>query len=304
MTATTDHAPTITICIPTFRRPQLLADLLRRLAGQELPSEACLELLVVDNDAARSAEPVVTGFGRDTPYVVRYVCEPVRGYARVRNRLIDEASGRWLACIDDDEWPEPGWLQALLRAWTEHRPDVVFGTVLDRYDSPPPAWLRELDAVRRAPMSGTMTAAQVMSGNYFCEKALFSRFNVRYSEAFNGGGEDSDLFLRLESLGARFIGCPDAIVWHRLPPARVTLRALMARAYRNGRINARTRGGQEARVRLRFFVQATLKALLLMGLIPVALVAGRSRGALFALRWTATLGMASGALETLRRTKH
>ena len=49
---------------------------------------------------------------------VRFVHEPEPGIAAARNRALDESAGAdLLVFIDDDERPEPGWLESLVATW-------------------------------------------------------------------------------------------------------------------------------------------------------------------------------------------
>ena len=72
-------------------------------------------MIVVDNDGSdpRVAATIAAAEGLD----LRLLVEPVPGISAARNRAFaaSEAAGiTLLALIDDDEWPEPGWLAALL----------------------------------------------------------------------------------------------------------------------------------------------------------------------------------------------
>lgn len=54
--------PEINVCICSYKRPQLLQRLLTSLAVQETAGEFTFTIYVADNDAHRSAEPVVREF--------------------------------------------------------------------------------------------------------------------------------------------------------------------------------------------------------------------------------------------------
>ncbi len=78
-----------------------------------------IRVLVIDNDPAGSGEAVVSALDSDA---VRYVHEPRPGIAAARNRALDEAASYdLLIFIDDDEWPNPTWLQSLLEVMTGRR---------------------------------------------------------------------------------------------------------------------------------------------------------------------------------------
>src|SRR5665213_1864831 len=124
--------PDIVICIPTFRRPQSLERLLRAIAA--LKTDAGVAVLVADNDAEGHAgfdlaAVMAPGFR----FPLRAVIAPQRGIAHVRNTLIEEAlkeKPRFIAMIDDDEWPDAHWLEAFLRAADETGAGVLQGSIL------------------------------------------------------------------------------------------------------------------------------------------------------------------------------
>src|SRR5262245_21933642 len=92
--------PEVSVCIATTR-PTGLARLLESLARQKLPEAATLEVVVVDN-APSDASHAAAGAWRG-PGALRRLEEPVRNIALARHRAIDQACGRWLPFIDDDE---------------------------------------------------------------------------------------------------------------------------------------------------------------------------------------------------------
>jgi len=107
MTARDAMNSALTAVICTRDRPELLARALRSLLAQRHPP---LEILVVDN--APSNELTRELLEREFP-MVRYVREPVPGLDFARNRAIREATGRYLAFLDDDAVAGPDWAAAI-----------------------------------------------------------------------------------------------------------------------------------------------------------------------------------------------
>ena len=69
-------------------------------------------LIVFDNDACRSPEPVVKEFLGMGPELV-YEVEPVQNLSLARNRCLTHATGDYVAIIDDDEYADSRWLLSL-----------------------------------------------------------------------------------------------------------------------------------------------------------------------------------------------
>ena len=103
----------ISVCVCTYRRPQLLRSLLDALAAQETGGGFDVDVVVVDNDPEASAAPVVEDVAARASLPIRYHHEPVRNISLTRNRAVEFASGNLIAFIDDDECPAPDWLHCL-----------------------------------------------------------------------------------------------------------------------------------------------------------------------------------------------
>src|SRR5262245_45733748 len=115
--------PRITVCICTFKRPAMLDHLLRTLETQR--TDGLFDFDVADNDAARSAEPVVGSFAAASSLTVTYAAEPIANIALARNTAVAHAQGDFIAFIDDDEFPSAGWLLSLFRTREARSADGV-----------------------------------------------------------------------------------------------------------------------------------------------------------------------------------
>jgi GT2 family glycosyltransferase len=124
----------ISVVIPTFQRPRLLAEALESVLSQ---GGATIDVLVVDDGPGREGEPVVSGL-RDPR--VRYVPmdTPTGGNpSRVRNAGWRLTEGRLLHFLDDDDRVEPDAYREVLAAF-EAAPTrgVVIGRVRPFGDDP------------------------------------------------------------------------------------------------------------------------------------------------------------------------
>jgi len=225
----------VSICICTFRRPDGLLRLLRAIQRLSTASPRH-EIIVVDNDAARSAEPSVRQAAAEG-VAVHYAVEPARGIARARNRSVAPARGTFVAFIDDDEEPDPDWLAHLYDAVTECGADAGIGPVVPRFNAHTPAWLISGGFFDRPrPPSGTLLAAhEARTGNALIRRAALQTLPGPFDEQYAlSGGEDTDLFAQLLKAGRRIIAVDAAVVFEHLPPHRTTLRWLLRRRFLNG----------------------------------------------------------------------
>lgn len=228
---------TISIVIPTQRRPAGLALAMRSALAQSGVDPATLELIVADNDQQPSARLAVESAAKTAPFPVRYVHVPEAGVANVRNGALKVASGDLIAFLDDDEEAPAGWLAALLGAMTRYEADVVFGPVQAR--APDSVTLHRAYLERFFSREGPAMAGP-MPGYFGCGNSLLRRASLPnpdqpFSTLRNQiGGEDDMLFGHMQAAGARFVWAPDAVVWEDPVPDRLTLRYTLARAFAYG----------------------------------------------------------------------
>src|ERR1041385_6403593 len=102
--------PHITVCIYTFKRPELLRQILEDISVQETQNRFSFSIVVTDNDRSESARAVVEAFRKRANIEVLYAVEPEQNIALARNRALANARGQFVALIDDDEFPVKEWL--------------------------------------------------------------------------------------------------------------------------------------------------------------------------------------------------
>jgi succinoglycan biosynthesis protein ExoM len=227
----------VTVMIPTQRRPGGLAVAARSVFAQVGVDFAALELVVVDNDQAPSAQTAVEDLAAQAPFPVHYVHEPRPGVAHARNAGMAKASGELIAFLDDDEEAPAGWLAALLAAQARYAADVVFGPVRARA---PAGVTRHRDYLERFFSREGPAQAGVIYHYYGCGDSLLRRaalpdpvapFAVERNHI---GGEDDMLFGHMQAGGARFAWEPAAWVWEDPVPDRLSLDYTIRRAFAYG----------------------------------------------------------------------
>ena len=73
--------PQVSVVIPTRGRPASLVRAMRSVFAQTGVGLDAIELVIVDNDAGRGAEPTVEQLKSEAPFEVVYACEPSPGEA-------------------------------------------------------------------------------------------------------------------------------------------------------------------------------------------------------------------------------
>ena len=231
------RVPAISVVIPTRGRPAALARAVRSLFRQDGVDTSRLELVIVDNDVARSAEPAAADLAAEAPFPLQYLCEPTAGVASARNAGVMASRAPLIAFLDDDEEASPGWLAALAAVREQFDADVVFGPV--RGCAPDEVRKHRAYLERFFSRAGP-DRAQLLDGHFGCGSSLIRKSALPdaaapFALAQNHiGGEDDVLFLQMRARGARFAWAPEAWVLEHPEPSRLNLGYALRRAFAYG----------------------------------------------------------------------
>lgn len=252
------------IAVLTYRRPEDLALALPRLgvqaldASSQLPDGKPATVLVVDNDPAASAGPVVHQFaGTLPPGLIRYVHEPKPGIAAARNRALAEAGASdLLVFIDDDEVPCGRWLAQLLSLQRSTGAAAVVGPVVSEYEHEPEPWIEAGGFFRRRRLATGSRLDVAATNNLLLDLRQIRTLQLRFDERFGLSGGSDTLFTRqLVQRGGTMLWCDEAAVIDRVPAARLTRDWVLRRALRSGnsaaRVSLEMAGSPAARLRAR-----------------------------------------------------
>ncbi|MCO7348848.1 glycosyltransferase [Burkholderia multivorans] len=210
----TQLPPVVSVVVPTYRRPDLLERCLDALCVQVF-DPTTYEIIVVDDDPAGSARPVVDACRArmtDVP-AIRYLSAPdTQGPAGARNVGWRSARGALIAFTDDDTIPDPTWLRhgaaALL---AEPSAAAAAGRIAG------PLRPRPTDYERDA---AGLAHAEFATANCFVRRAALERvggFDERFTRAWR---EDADLMFALREHAGPIVEVEDARIVHPVRPAR------------------------------------------------------------------------------------
>jgi glycosyltransferase involved in cell wall biosynthesis len=230
-TEVTGAAPLASVIVCTRDRATRLESCLTAVAALDYPA---FEVIVVDN-APATDEVADLVHDRPWPVPVRRVVEPRPGLAWARNTGLRAATGRVVAYLDDDEWPDRHWLAELARGFTL-APGVagVSGIVLPAaLDTPAQCLFERFGGHSKG---RGFTAEIFDAASHARQHPLYPLppFGVGASMAFDreillrsGGfdvalgagtpanaGEDTAAISDLMLAGATFVYWPGAIMWH------------------------------------------------------------------------------------------
>ncbi|WP_419899869.1 glycosyltransferase family 2 protein [Roseomonas sp. USHLN139] len=305
-------APAVSVVICTFNRLTLLKAAVESCLRDGTRRGTPFEIVIADNSPSGHAADYAAGLVAEG-HPVRWVPASPPNISRARNAGLKAAAAPLVAFLDDDLEVEPGWLDHLVETLEKTGADVAISPVRPRFASgQAPDWDPEGAAFTRVlPFpSGTPVPASgpgrhkgfaVSTASSLWRRETCFTEAEPFDPAFGAsGGEDLDLFLRLERRGCRFVWCAEAGVWEAIPASRMAVSYQIMRAYSGGQVfvatslhNGDGRVGAAASMMSKGAAQLVFgaAAVLLAGAAaPLTGVAGRRRLVRHLLRAAAAAG--------------
>ena len=226
----------LSLVIATYNRAASLLDTLKSVVRQSAPVEQW-ECVVVNNNSSDNTEECFAEFVREYPdYNIRMVNEPSQGLSYARNRGIREGVGEYIAIIDDDEHIAEDFIASYIELF-DSVPDAVAagGPIVAEYPAGRPRWM---SCYTERPIANTMYFGEQVcefpkgripgGGNMALRRSAIRRYGVfdtSLGRVGNSlvGGEESDLFERLQIAQAKYYYTPDAVMYHIIPPEKLTV---------------------------------------------------------------------------------
>lgn len=225
----------LSLIIATYNRSASLLVALESVVRQDAPA-GTWECVVVNNNSKDDTSERFAEFAARHPQVpLRMVCETRQGLSHARNRGIAETVGEYVAIIDDDERINPGFVSAYIRFFEGH-PGVAAagGRIIPEYPSGRPVWMSHYveqpiaNPIDLGPNERPFPSGRIPGGgNMALRRTAFERYGV-FDPTLGRvggrliGGEENDLFERLFRGGECVWYVPEAVMWHIIPPSKLT----------------------------------------------------------------------------------
>jgi mycofactocin glycosyltransferase len=205
--------PTLSIVIPTYRRPYGLARLLQSLAPQ-MKEQVGREVIVVNDGTDDATYDAIIAPHRGW---VNYIAAAEnRGPAAARNKGVRAATGNFLVFIDDDCAAPFGWLDQLARLLAaDPQLDAVGGTTRP-LASQHPTWFERLlteSGCHPNPVFYRDQLIVMVSACLAVRKIAFDALGG-FVERIIPLAEDRNLTTRLRLAGAKCAIKPEWFVYH------------------------------------------------------------------------------------------
>lgn len=205
--------PTFSIVIPTHARPRSLAAALKGIVNLDWPADDC-EVIVIDDGSPEGNEVVVQRFA--SRLRLRLIRQVRQGPAGARNTGAEHAQGKFLAFLDDDCVPDPGWLQALCHAFANDPQALLGGNTRNALaDNSFSEASHQITVFLYRYQSEIAAAPKFFTSNNLALSAsVFDRVGGFNREFNRPAGEDREFCRSLSESGYRLRFVPEAVVSH------------------------------------------------------------------------------------------
>ena len=225
----------LSIIVCTYNRDKYLYGALQCIAENGFPSDS-YEIILVNNMSTDNTGAECQRFRLDYPNVnFHYFVEASQGLSYARNRGIKESRGETLLFLDDDSYIQKDYLKNLQRQLNDHPEADAFGGKIDPVfeSSETPKWLSKWNYSWVSAIDLGEKVCQFkgkafpIGANMGIRKAMLDKtgaFNTQLGRSKKNlmGGEEKDLFERIQQQGGLIYYFPDVVVNHVIPPTRTT----------------------------------------------------------------------------------
>lgn len=242
---------TISVIIPTYKRPKQLLRTLNSLQNQMVTN---FEILVVDNNNDAKIVSLINKFNKLSRIPARYVSEPELGLHNARHSGAKVARGNLLIYGEDEITYSSSCIQAYLRAFLKHPKMIAAGgPLLPKWSEKPPDWLVKF--VNSSKVFPPLSLMEPYQSFHLNKKGFFFGGNMAIlkKDLFRLGGFNPEIFGKIwlgdgetglnrkmwkQNLLIGYI--PQALVYHHIRKRRMNIKYLDLRMSNEGRCDIYT----------------------------------------------------------------
>lgn len=228
----------VLFCICTYNRNKDLDNLIKSIDRLDNKYDLSIKIAIVDNSPNKLAYSLINELNKERKkYIIYRHCEE-KGISNARNTCLDivrEEECDFVGMFDDDEKVDKKWLDSMYELYRDTRVPIIMGPCITEYTKETPQIIIKSKVYERQRMETGTILKDGRAGNVFLSSKIIKDNNINFDMSFNfTGGEDTDFFIRLNSIGYEIIWCNEACIYEVLPKSRANLKYIMQRAYSNG----------------------------------------------------------------------
>lgn len=231
----------ISVVVSTFSRERAdcLVSCFESLRRQTMPPREVL--LVLDND-----EKLVSFYKELLHENVKIVVSEGFGLSAARNMGVKNSRSEFVAFIDDDAVADKDWLETMIKNYDDLDVVGVGGIIKPLWEGTRPFWFpEELDWIVGCSYKGLpehrSTVRNPIGCNMSFRRTVFEKVGYFATRVGRTGrrltaGEEAELSMRIRDRVpySKMIYDPQAIVYHRVPRNRTTLKYVIKRSFYEG----------------------------------------------------------------------
>jgi glycosyltransferase involved in cell wall biosynthesis len=228
----------LSLIIPTYNRPDLLAVALDHIAKARVPDDMDLTVIISDNNStARNQEANKAALLSYPALKSKYLLATQQGRSAALNFALGHTDDDYLGFIDDDEKIDPAWFEVAAGYIREGGVDFLGGPYKPDWESSPPDWLPVQTGAYRAVLGWIEQSdraqpfkdfgGSICGGNCIVKRSALLEVggfatHIGRSKGNLMGGEDDELHRNLMLRGFHGMYDPALIIYHFIPNARMT----------------------------------------------------------------------------------
>ena len=254
------------VIICTYNRELYLKESLNCIALQNLDKKL-FELIVINNNSTDKTDSICKVFETENPTLnFKYFIEKKAGLSFARNRAIKESNGEILIFLDDDAMATETYLSEIHAYFKKHQSTVAGGgKIIPEYENRSPDWMSSYllplvsainlgDTERDFPKQKYPIGANMFFRKRFFEEHGDFKTDLGRKGTLLLGGEEKDIFQRINLKKDSIVYLPGALVRHIVPEERLKLSYIINLAKGVGiseRIRVVSKGGSIAAMYLK-----------------------------------------------------
>ncbi|HTQ74993.1 MAG TPA: glycosyltransferase [Burkholderiales bacterium] len=209
--------PLLSVVIPVFNGTEYLPQLIETLMKQRRVPD---EVIIVDDGSTDGSSEMIARLGTALAGL-RVVRQENQGQAVARNVGMRNATGRYLAFLDVDDWLDPAMYSTLVGLAEDEQLDIAMGNAWNFYEGRKPDKLVYIDVADTGVISGEAWFQQRWLARYlphYCWMHVYRRsFIDRHGFTFPRADPHEDVVWVTETLLAakRFHYIPRPLYWYR-----------------------------------------------------------------------------------------
>ncbi|MDB4222421.1 glycosyltransferase [Granulosicoccus sp.] len=236
----------ISIIVCTYKRPDLVANLLRDLEVAAIHAPDGWELIIIDNHGDDHTKEICGQSSIETNNL-KYFYEAKAGLSAARNRAVIEASGQWLLFLDDDVRVSADFIENMLVATEKTSVGVICPRLITPIKTDWPRWIQirvssgigqfdlgemevELNETTKTPVGACMCMTRAIYNKF----GPFSE-NIGRAGIKPYGGEETVLFGQAFENAVKGIYLPRIVVRHEFISAKSTKKYWLRQGFYGGR---------------------------------------------------------------------